>query len=173
MTQAKIRIMPGRKAGLTSTPAFTGPQKTSASFETGAPVKLSSGNLAAVSTNSAGSILYVKKSSTDNCVGMAEGDAEASSTNDIVVTRIMEGMEFSGHLIEVTASASSAKTSKVGSTAYLANDGTDTHWGFSLNTPGASSASYIQGKITGLVDAASTVNGRVLVQITKGGALSI
>jgi hypothetical protein len=171
MAQAKIRIMAGRRAGITSLPAFTGPQETSAAFVQGAPVKISSGNLVAVSTTSAGSLLYLKKSSTANVVGFAQGTARASVTENIVVARIQEGAEFEGNLIDV--SASSAKTSKVGSTAYLAKVSADTHWGFTLNTPGASSSSYVQGKVTGLIDAASTVNGRVSVQLTVGGALKM
>lgn len=171
MAQAKIRIMPGRKAGINSLPAYTGPQASAATFKQGAPVKLSSGNLAAVSTASAGSILYVKKSSTNNMIGIAQGTAVASVTTSIVVAKIQEGMEFEGNLISTTAS--SAKVSKVGSTAYLAKISADTHWGWTTNTPGASSTSYVQGKIVGLVDAASTVNGRVLVQPTVGGALKL
>lgn len=171
MAQAKIRIIPGRKAGITSLPVYTGPQKTSAAFVQGAPVKISSGNLVAVSTASVGSIVYLKKSSTANVIGIAQGTAVASKTSDIVVARIQEGMEFEGNLISTTAS--SAKISKLGSTAYLAKISADTHWGFTTNTPGASSTSYVQGKITGYVDAASTVNGRVLVTLTVGGALKM
>lgn len=171
MAQAKIRIIPGRKAGITSLPAYTGPQKTSAAFVQGAPVKLSSGNLVAVSTASAGSILYLKKSSTANVIGISQGTAVASKTSDIVVARIQEGQEFIGNLLSV--SASSAKISKLGQTAYLAKISGDTHWGWTTNTPGASSTSYVQGVITGTVDAFSTVNGRVIVQPTVGGALKM
>lgn len=173
MAQAKIRMMAGRRAGHVSLPALTAPQKTSAAFVNGAPVKMSSGTLVACSTaNGASSTTtYVKKSSTSNIVGIAMGTAVASSTNKIVVQRIQEGVELIGNLVHGTAS--SAKVSKVGSTVYLGKDkSSDTHYGWSLSAPGASSASYVQGVITGLIDAASTVNGRVTVQITKGGALS-
>lgn len=173
MTQAKVRIMPGRRSGITSFPAYTGPQKTSAAFLQGDPVKIASGNLVAVtkSSSATSSIYFVKKSSTANVVGFAEGLAVASKTSDIVVTKITEGQEFAGNLLKGTAS--SAKVSKVGSTVYLGQVSGETHWGWSLTAPGASSASYVQGKITGLIDAASTVNGRVLVTPTKGGALFV
>ena len=173
MTQAKIKIVPARRVGITSFAGYAGPQAAAATFAQGAPVKIASGNLAAVSTASAGSLLYVKTSSTNNLVGISGGLAVASVTTSIVAARWQEGMEFEGNLIETTASASSAKTSKVGSTVYLARNASDTHWGFTLNTPGASSASYVQGKITKLIDAASTVNGRVMVTPTVGGALKL
>lgn len=174
MAQAKIRLMVGRMSGLSSHPAYTAPQASAATFKHGAPVKLSSGNLAAVSTANGGAssaITFVKKSSTNNVIGMSQGTAVASSTDSLVVSRIAEGMAFQGNLLHATAS--SAKVSKVGSTVYLAkvNSASDIHWGWSLTAPGASSTSYVQGQITGLVDPASTVNGRVLGQITTGGAL--
>ena len=174
MAQGKIRLMVGRMSGLSSHPAYTAPQATAATFKHGAPVKLASGLLAAVSTANGGSssnITFVKKSSTNNILGISQGLAKASSDNSIVVSRIAEGMEFQGNLIHATAS--SAKVSKVGSTVYLAkaNSASDIHWGWSLTGHASSAASYVQGQITGLVDPASTVNGRVLAQITNGGAL--
>ena len=173
MAQAKIRMIPGRRSGITSLPAYTGPQASAATFAQGAPVKLSSGNLAAVTKTSSAtsSIYFVKASSTANVVGLSQGLAVASTTSNIVVNKISEGQEFLGNLMHGTAS--SAKVSKVGSTVYLGQVSGETHWGWSLTAPGASSASYVQGKITGLVDAASTVNGRVLVSITKGGGLFV
>lgn len=175
MVQAKVRMIVARKAGLSSLPAYTAAQKTSATFLAGAPVKNSAGNLVAAGTANKGTsslITYVSKSSTTNVFGISMGRARASHTDKLVVARMMEGMEFEGNL--VAKSASSAKISKIGSTVYLAKrKSVDTHWGWTLDTPGASSASYIQGKITQLVDNASTVNGRVAVAITKGGRFSI
>ena len=175
MAQAKIRIIPGRRSGITSLPAFTGPQVAAATFAQGAPVKLTSGQLAAVSTTASlgasSGLSAVKKSSTANVVGISQGLAVASTTSNIVVNKIAEGQEFMGNLIH--NAASSAKVSKIGSTVYLMKVTAETHWGWSLTAPGASSASYVQGKITGLVDPASTVNGRVLVSITKGGGLFV
>lgn len=175
MAQAKIRMMVGRKRGLASTPAINYQQASAATFVAGAPVKISSGRLAAVSTaNGDGSstTTYVKKSSTANIVGIALGNAVASSSARLAVAPIQEGMVFEGNLVHKTQS--SAVVSKVGSTVYLGKDkSSDTHWGWSLSAPGASSTSYVQGKIVGLVDAASTVNGRVLVEITKGGGLFV
>jgi hypothetical protein len=174
MAQAKIKMIPGRKAGITSLPAFNAPQASAATFIVGAPVKLTSGKLAAVSTTNAASstTTFVKKSSTTNILGISMGKAVASSGANLVVARIHEGMEFIGNLVHATAS--SAKVSKIGNTVYLGKDkSSDTHWGWSLSAPGASSTSYVAGKITGLVDPASTVNGRVLVTITKGGALAV
>jgi len=170
MAQAKIKMMQGTHQ---NDSGFNAPQKTSAAFVEGAPVKLSSGNLVACSTaNGASSTTtYVKKSSTSNILGIAQGKAAASSTNNLLVTKIQEGMELIGNLVH--KSASSAKVSKVGSTVYLGKDkSSDTHYGWSLSAPGASSASYVQGVVTRLYDPKSTVNGRVLVQVTKGGALS-
>ena len=174
MAQAKLRIMVGRLAGLTSPPMISAPQATAQTFEPGAPVKYSSGNLVAAGTTASlgtsSALTMVSKSSTSNILGFSEGDAEASSTANLSVTPIAEGVEFIGNLIHGTAS--SAKASKVGSTVYLGKvTSGDTHWGWSLDTPGASSASYINGKVVELVDAASTVNGRVIVKVTKGGAL--
>jgi len=173
MAQAKIRMMVGRRAGLTSPPMISAPQGTAATFVPGAPVKYSSGTLVAVSTTASigasSALTVVKKSSTSNIIGIAEGDADASSTSNLAVALIAEGQEFVGNLVH--NAASSAKVSKVGSTVYMGKATTDTHWGWSLTAPGASSASYVKGTIVGLVDAASTVNGRVLVKVTGGGAL--
>lgn len=175
MAQAKIRLIPGRRTGITSAPVYTGPQASAATFAHGAPVKLSSGNLVAVSTTASlgasSGLSAVKVSSTASLVGISQGLAVASVTTDIVVTKIAEGQQWLGNLIH--NSASSAKVSKVGSTVYMGKVTAETHWGWSLTAPGASSASYVQGKIVGLVDAASTVNGRVLVEITKGGGLFV
>lgn len=172
MAQAKIRIVPGRRSGLSSMPGFNAPQTGAATFRQGAPVKLTSGLLAAVSTANAGTgsgMTYVKKSSTSTIIGISNGLAVASSSNNLLVSRIVRGIEFEGNLLHTTAS--SAKTSKVGSTVYLAkiNSASDVHWGWSKEAPGASSASYVQGAITELIDAASTVNGRVLAEVTTGG----
>jgi hypothetical protein len=175
MTQAKIRIMPARQSGLNAVPAYTGPQGSAAAFVQGAPVKLSSGDLVAVSTTASlgasSGLSAVDKSSTANVVGIAMGTAVASVTTDIVVAKFTEGMEFVGNLIH--NAASSAKVSKVGSTVYLGKVTAETHWGWSLTAPGASSASYVTGIITGFVDAASTVNGRVTVAINTGGAFAL
>ena len=170
MAQAKIKMLPSVHQ---SDSGYNAPQKSSATFIEGAPVKLSSGNLVACSTaNGASSTTtYVKKSSTSNIIGISGGKAVASSTANLLVHKIQEGMEFVGNLVHKTAS--SAKVSKVGSTVYLGKDkSSDTHYGWSLSAPGASSGSYVQGQIIKLVDAASTVNGRVQAMITKGGALS-
>jgi hypothetical protein len=175
MAQAKIRMMVGRKRGLASTPALNFQQASAATFVAGAPVKLASGKLTAPSTaNGDGSstTTYVKASSTANVIGISQGTAVASSDDRLVVAPIQEGMVFEGNLVHKTQS--SAKVSKIGSTVYLGKDkSSDTHWGWSLSAPGASSASYINGTIVGLVDPASTVNGRVLVEIKKGGGLFV
>jgi hypothetical protein len=175
MAQAKIRMMPGRRRGLSSFPAYNAKEKSSATFAIGAPVKNSAGYLVDVGTANKGTsslLTYIKKSSTANVFGISMGKARASHTSNMVVATFAEGMEFVGNL--VAKSASSAKISKIGSTVYMAKrKSVDTHWGWTLDTPGASSASYVQGKITQLIDPKSTVNGRVCVAITKGGALGI
>jgi hypothetical protein len=60
--------------------------------------------------------------------------------------------------------------SKVGSTVYLGKVTAETHYGWSLTAP--SSTSTIKGIVVDLVDPASTVNGRVLVEVTYGGQFS-
>lgn len=175
MTQAKIRIMPGARSGIASAPTYNGPQASAATFKQGAPVKNSSGNLAAVSvTTSQGAssaLTVVNKSSTSNLIGISEGLAVASSTGNLVVRRVMEGQAFIGNL--VNGSASSAKVSKIGGTVVLALVTGETHWGWANDASSTFSnyASLVKGKIIDLIDAASTVNGRVAVEITKGGAL--
>lgn len=165
--QAKIKMIPSVHQ---SDSGFSAPQKTSATFVEGAPVKMSSGVLVAVSTSNKSSTTNVKKSSTDNIVGISGGKAVASSANNLLVHKWQEGMEFIGNLVHT--SASSAKVSKIGSTVYLGKDkSSDTHWGWSLTAP-SSASSMVQGKITRLIDPASTVNGRVQAIVTKGGALS-
>jgi hypothetical protein len=172
--QAKIKMIVGRKVGMATTPAYNYPEKSSTSALQGAPVKVSSGVLVAPSTTNAGSgsvLTYVNKSSTSSVVGILGGKARSGYTSDLVVYPLREGLEFEGNLVHATAS--SAAVSKVGSTVYLGQDkSSDSHWGWSLTAPGANSGSYIQGQITALIDDASTVNGRVVVAITKGGALS-
>lgn len=172
MAQAKIRMIPSRRAGITSLPALTLPAKTSATFVAGAPIKHASGVLAAISTTSSSSVLYAKKSSAA-AYALAMGTTIASSTNSIACARFTEGMEFQGNLVDASASSAKAAATNLGSYAYLAKISGDTHWGWSLNAPASSVASYIRGKVTQLVDAASTVNGRVVVGITTGGALSV
>jgi len=169
--QAKIKMIPATHQ---NDSGFSAPAKTSATFIQGAPVKLSSGNLAAPTENSSSGASshtdFVSKSSTANVIGLTAGKTVASSTNNVLVHKFQEGMEFIGNLVHSTAS--SAKVSKVGSTVYLGKDASsDTHWGWSLSAPGANSGSYIQGVITRVLDPVSTVNGRVQAQVTVGGAL--
>lgn len=165
--QAKIKMIPAihdPKSG------FSAPAKTSATFIEGAPVKMSSGVLVAVSTANKSSTTHIKKSSVNNVVGIAGGKTVASSTNNVLVHKLQEGMEFIGNLVHTTAS--SAKVSKVGSTVYFGKDkSSDTHWGFSLTAP-SSASSVPQAKITRLIDSASTVNGRVQAVVTVGGSLT-
>jgi hypothetical protein len=168
MAQAKIRMRPGQRIGITSSPIYKGPQATAAAFIAGAPVKLASGDLSAVSAaSSQSSITFAPDTAT---LGIASGVAAASSTGDIGVTCVVPGQTFQGNLIHGTAS--SAKVSKVGSTVYLGKHASDTHWGWSLTAPGTP-ASYIAGLVVGLVDPASTVNGRVEVAVVQGGQLAL
>jgi len=175
MAQAKIKMIPGGKSGITSTPLANFPQKSSATFIVGAPVKLSSNTLVACSLNlSSGASSktdFVKKSSTNLIVGISQGKAASGATSNLAVAELREGVSFIGNLIHSTAS--SAKVSTVGSTVYMGKDASsDTHYGWSLSAPGASSASYVAGVIDKLIDPASTVNGRVQARITVGGLLS-
>jgi hypothetical protein len=168
MTQAKLRMMPARRSGLSSHPVYTGPQASAATFAQGAPVKLTSGNLAAMSLTAKSSLSMMKASSAAGMIGISNGLAVASSTGNIVVSKITPGMQFVGNLIHATAS--SAKVSKVGSTVYLGKVTAETHYGWSLTAP--SSTSTVKGIVVDLVDPASTVNGRVLVEVTYGGQFS-
>jgi len=173
--QAKMKMVPGAKSGLSSTPLASYPQKTSATFIVGAPVKLASNVLVACSLNTSSGASsntdFVKKSSVNLIVGIAQGKAVASVTTNIAVAELREGVTLIGNLVHSTAS--SAKVSKVGSTVYLGKDGSsDTHYGWSLSAPGASSTAYVAGVIDLLVDPASTVNGRVQARITVGGLLT-
>src|SRR4030042_2017915 len=120
MAQAKVRMIVGRRAGLTSLPAYTAPAKTSATFVNGAFVKNSSGNLVATGTTNAGTssnLTYPSKSSTANLF-FAMGTTTSGDTGSIVCARLVEGMEFIGNLVQVTAS--SAVASKIGATVYAA-----------------------------------------------------
>ena len=166
MAQAKIKMIPATHM---STSGFSAPAKTSVTFVEGAPVKMSSGNLVACSTTSKSSTLHVAVASLSTIVGIAGGKTVASSTANVLVHKWQEGMEFIGNLVHTTAA--SAKLSAIGSTVYLANYSGDTHYGWSLTAPSSSSVA-VQGVVTRLVDAASTVNGRVQAIVTLGGALS-
>lgn len=164
MTQAKIKMIP---AVHQSDSGFSAPQKTSATFAEGAPVKMSSGVLVACSTANKSSTTHVKASSLNTIVGISGGLAVASVTTNLLVHKFQEGMEFIGNLVHT--SASSAKVSKIGSTVYLGKaKSSDTHYGWSLTAP--SSTSVPKGVITRLIDPASTVNGRVQAIVTLGGA---
>lgn len=191
MAQAKIRIIPGRRSGITSPPCFTALHTAAQSFVNGAPVTLASaGTIQAVTTTS-----YTKTHSVSTVshyithapdlttMGIAMGDASASSAKTVGVSQLAKGQQYIGNLIHATQS--SAKVSKLGDTVYLARyDGygssvssassNDTHWGWSLSAPGGSpaNASCVMGKVVGLIDAASTVNGRVLVDILRGGQMT-
>jgi len=167
MAQAKIKMIPSMHQ---SDSGFNAPQKSSATFIEGAPVKLSSGTLVACSTASAGSVTYVKKSSLSNIIGISGGKATSGATTNLLVHKLQEGMEFIGNLVHL--SASSAVASAIGSTVYMGKASGDTHYGWSLDTPGASSSAYVIGIVTRLIDPASTVNGRVQAIITRGGALT-
>ena len=167
MAQAKIKMIP---AVHQSDRGFSAPAKTSATFIEGAPVKLSSGTLVAGSTASVGSVTYSKKSSLNNVIGISGGKTTSGVTANILVHKLQEGAEFIGNLVHLTAS--SAKADTIGDTVYLGKASGDTHYGWSLDTPGASSSAYIIGIVTRLIDPASTVNGRVQAIITRGGALS-
>ena len=168
MAQAKVKMIPTthqRDSG------FSAPQDASATFVQGAPVKLNtSGDLVACTTVTVASVIYIATGSASTIIGIAGGKAVSGITTNLLVHKIKEGMEFIGNLVHATAS--SAKVSKIGSTVYMGNVASDTHYGWSKDTPGGSSGNYVRGTITRLVDPASTVNGRVQVQVTKGGALS-
>jgi len=165
--QAKIKMWPAIHQ---SDSGFSAPQATAATFIEGAPVKMSAGTLVACTTANKSSTTHIANASLNNVIGISGGKAKASSTNNLLVHKIQEGMEFVGNLVHT--SASSAKVSAIGSTVYIGKDkSSDTHYGWSLTAPTSSSAA-VQGIITRLVDPASTVNGRVQAQITLGGALS-
>ncbi len=168
MAQAKIKMM---AATHQNDSGFSAPQITSGTFIQGAPVKISSGNLVVVAAATVGSLDYPNKSSFGALVGISGGKAVSGITTNILVHKFKEGMEFIGNLVDTVAA--SAVISKIGSLVYMAQASGDTHWGWSLNSPGASNSSYIAGLITRLIDPASTVNGRVQAVITQGGAMTL
>jgi hypothetical protein len=173
--QAKVRMMVGMKSGMASTPLANYPQKSSATFIDGAPVKLTSNYLDATaaesSTTGANNVDLINKSSTDKFLGIALGTAVSGITSNIVVAEFRPGTHFVGNLVaDVQANA---KVSKVGSTVYFGQDDTsDTHWGWSVTAPSSSAASYVQGIVTTLIDPASTINGRVGVRVTVGNTFT-
>lgn len=175
--QAKMRIMAaGGKMGLGSTPMLTLPQKSSAAFVIGAPVKLSSGVLVAVSTTASvgtGSTLtQVKASSLNTILGFSAGKAASGATGDISVVPIMDGVLFKGSVIHGTAASAKVAATDIGATMYLAKQtSSDTHWGFTKDS-GGSVSTDVEFTLVQLIDAASTLNGRVLVAPKTGGLLN-
>lgn len=183
MAQAKIAIRASRRSGLSSAPMFNAPKASAATFVKGAPVKLTTGALAAVSlsgalkipsSSSTMAIKAVKASSRNNIIGIAEGQDVASTTTALVVRRIQEGQAFEGNLVHRTQSSAKLAATDLGTSMILVKHSSDTHWGFGKSTwfKSSSIASVVRGKLVGLIDTASTVNGRVLVEVTKGGALT-
>jgi len=175
MTQAKIRIMPSGHAGLSSTPAQTLTQATAGTAVNGAPVKIASGVITACSVTASlgasSAVSVVNKSSAATCVGILQGSMAASSTKALTLTRIQRGQRFVGHLVNgVSASAKMAATN-LHDAVVLALVTGETHWGFANDASSTFSnyASLVKGKVTKLIDPASTVNGRVEVEITTGG----
>jgi len=170
MASAKIKMIP---AVHQSNSGFSAPAKTSATFVEGAPVKMSSGTLVACSTANKSSTTHVKKSSVQTIVGISGGKTTSGDTANILVHKLQEGMEFIGNLVHTTVSSAKVTAAAIGTTTvYIGKaKSSDTHYGWSLTAP-SSSGSVVQGKITRLIDPASTVNGRVQAVITVGGALS-
>jgi hypothetical protein len=162
---------------------FTAPQKSSATFVVGAPVKNSAGTLVAcsvtASVGTSSALSELKASSVNNILGFSRGKATSGATTSIGVDLIEEGSEFIGNLINGTASSAKAAVTKLGvnsasNVVRLAKvTSGDTHYGWAVDAKStftASGASIVQGVITEFIDAASTVNGRVKVRITKGGS---
>lgn len=185
MAQAKIRIMPALAAPGGQGELVTAPQKTSATFAIGAPVKISSGVLVACSVTASkgtsSALSELKKSSVNNIVGFSRGKATASVTTDVGVDVIQEGREFIGNIINGAASSAKAAATRLNNNTQstvvrLAKvTSGDTHYGWAVDAKStftSSGASIVQGVITEFIDPASTVNGRVRVRVTKGGSLT-
>lgn len=177
MAQAKIRIMPGRRAGITSAPRVMHAQKSSATFAIGAPVKVASSYLQAVAeVSSAGTgntLTEVHASSLRTILGFAAGKAVDGETGKLGVDLIQDGVEFAGNILHGTAASAKLAAGKVlGTTVYLAKvTSGETHWGWSIEGTGFTS-SVVKGVVTELIDPPSTLNGRILARITLGGALT-
>ena len=183
MAQAKIRIMPARKVSGGSTPMFQIPQDSSATFGVGAPVKNSSGTLVALGVTTSkgtGSLLSeAAAASIANILGFSLGKAENSVTGDLGFSPIEEGAEFVGNVIHGTAASAKAAATRLlkdnaSTVVRLALVTGETHYGWAVDAKSTftgSGASIVQGVITRFIDPASTLNGRVQVRITKGGAL--
>lgn len=177
MAQAKIRMMPGRRAGITSAPRVMHAQDASATFAVGAPVKVASSNLVAVAeTTSAGTgstLNEVNASSLRTILGFSAGKAVASKTSKLGIDLIQDGVEFAGNILHgVAASAKLSAADVLKTTVYLAKVASgETHWGWSIDGTGFT-ASVVKGVVTELLDPPSTLNGRILARITLGGALT-
>jgi len=173
-TQAKIRMMPSGRQGGGAAMVTVAPQKTSATFEVGDPVKLSAGTLVAASTTASlgtSSNLTAPAAASANLIlGISGIDAASGNTTSTVVHRMAPGARFIGNLVHGTASSAKATAANLGSVVYIAKQtASDVAYGFTLDTAGSFGATFINGRITQLIDAASTVNGRVEVEFTGGG----
>lgn len=171
MAQTPMKLRPCSKMGLTSTPMIVGPQKASASYVAGAPVYIdASGYIAAASASAslgAGSVVSGVTVAIAGFVAEA-GAASASSTADVGVHVAAEGVEFIGHLISAASASSNAKLAQtdLGAVMYLAKQNADTHWGvIKHGSSSFAAASHVDVVVTRLIDAVSTVNGRVAFTI--------
>ena len=158
--------------GLTSTPMINGPQKANSSYVIGAPVYIdASGYIAAASTTAslgAGSTLTGISAAIAGFVA-ENGAASSSKTSNVTVHAAVEGMEFIGHVISAASPSSNAKLAQtdLGAVMYLGLvDASDTHWGIVKHGASSFSANAkVEVVVTRLIDAVSTVNGRVAFTI--------
>jgi len=177
--QAKIRMMPSTPLGGGAALITTRPQKTSATFELGDPVKIASGNVVAC-TGSAnkgtGSTLTlgVKASSVNLMTGIAGVDAASGAVSDCPVFRFAPGARFIGNIVHGTAASAVMTTADISdNVVFIAKQtSSDTHYGWTKDVGSGISAlklTLVRGRVTKLIDPASTVNGRVEVEIIAGG----
>ena len=171
MAQTPTRLRPYSRMGLTSTPMIVGRQKANSTYVIGAPVFLDgSGYVAAATVAASLGAGNVVSGVTVAIAGFVaeNGAASSSDTTNVTVHAAVEGMEFIGHVISAASASSNAKLAQtdVGAVMFLAKQNSDTHWGVIKHGNSSFAAgTHVDVVVTRLVDAASTVNGRVAFMI--------
>lgn len=163
-TQAKIMIHGSRTIGSGVINGLYSAQKSSAASVAGAPVKVASGYVQATSTAASQGASSKLTVVTGKLAGFLCDPCTASSTDNVAVAMATDNAVFQGNVIAATSASSNAKLAQtmVGTAYPIGKHASDTHWGVVVSTSSISSvASRKPARIRKLLDAASTVNGRV------------
>ena len=162
--QAKIRIGGSKVIGTGVIPSWYTAQKSSAASVSGAPVKVASGYVQATSTAASQGASSKLTVVTGKIAGFLEDPCTASTTANVGIARATDNTVFQANVIAATSASSNAKLAQaqVGEAYPIGKHASDTHWGVVVSTSSISSvASRKPARIRKLIDAASTVNGRV------------